>query len=205
MAYIAVLGHGVVGSGVLEVLTTHAESIRKRAKEAIEVKYILDLKEFPGLPYSDRFVKDFNVILNDPEVRIVVEVMGGLSPAYDFVKACFENGKSVVTSNKELVAHAENTVVMVDEAGAVRLVDAVLHGDAQVLQIAREERGRHQRRARKVVDRVLAGVGRRQHAAGLFGFQLKGRDHNGKADLFGNRHAHAVHAPPLHRRSDEAA
>ena len=104
MAYIAVLGHGVVGSGVLEVLTTHAESIRKRAKEAIEVKYILDLKEFPGLPYSDRFVKDFNVILNDPEVRIVVEVMGGLSPAYDFVKACFENGKSVVTSNKELVA-----------------------------------------------------------------------------------------------------
>ena len=104
MAYIAVLGHGVVGSGVMEVLTTHTESIQKRAKESIEVKYILDLKEFPGLPYSDRFTKDFNVILNDPEVRIVVEVMGGLHPAYDFVKACLENGKSVVTSNKELVA-----------------------------------------------------------------------------------------------------
>ena len=104
MAYIAVLGHGVVGSGVMEVLTTHTESIQKRAKESIEVKYILDLKEFPGLPYSDRFTKNFSVILNDPEVRIVVEVMGGLHPAYDFVKACLENGKSVVTSNKELVA-----------------------------------------------------------------------------------------------------
>ena len=104
MAYLAVLGHGVVGSGVMEVLTTHTESIQKRAKESIEVKYILDLKEFPGLPYSDRFTKDFNVILNDPEVRIVVEVMGGLHPAYDFVRACLENGKSVVTSNKELVA-----------------------------------------------------------------------------------------------------
>ena len=97
MANIAVLGHGVVGSGVLEVLTSHAASIAKRAKEEIHVKYILDLKEFPGLPYSDRFTKDFNVILNDPEVQIVVEVMGGLHPAYDFVKACLENGKSVVT------------------------------------------------------------------------------------------------------------
>ena len=92
MANIAVLGHGVVGSGVLEVLTSHAASIAKRAKEEIHVKYILDLKEFPGLPYSDRFTKDFNVILNDPEVQIVVEVMGGLHPAYDFVKACLENG-----------------------------------------------------------------------------------------------------------------
>ena len=70
MANIAVLGHGVVGSGVLEVLTSHAASIAKRAKEEIHVKYILDLKEFPGLPYSDRFTKDFNVILNDPEVQI---------------------------------------------------------------------------------------------------------------------------------------
>ena len=100
MANIAVLGHGVVGSGVLEVLTSHAASIAKRAKEEIHVKYILDLKEFPGLPYSDRFTKDFNVILNDPEVQIVVEVMGGLHPAYDFVKACLENGKSVGTKGR---------------------------------------------------------------------------------------------------------
>ena len=104
MAEIAVMGHGVVGSGVLEVLLSHSESIQKRAKEEIHVKYILDLREFPGLPYSDRFTKDFNVILNDPEVKIVVEVMGGLEPAFSYTKACLENGKSVVTSNKELVA-----------------------------------------------------------------------------------------------------
>ncbi len=98
------MGHGVVGSGVMEVLTQHAESIAKRAKEEIHVKYILDLRDFPDLPYSDRFTKDFGLILNDPDVKIVVEVMGGLHPAFDYVKACLENGKSVVTSNKELVA-----------------------------------------------------------------------------------------------------
>jgi homoserine dehydrogenase len=104
MAEIAVMGHGVVGSGVLEVLLSHTDSISKRAKEEIHVKRILDLREFPDLPYSGCFTKDFNDILNDPEIRIVVEVMGGLEPAYSYVKACLENGKSVVTSNKELVA-----------------------------------------------------------------------------------------------------
>ena len=94
---------------------------------------------------------------------------------------------------------------MVDQAGAVRLVDAVLHGDAQVLQVAGEQRGRHQRRAREVVDRVLAGIRRGQHAARLLGLELKRRDHNRKADLFRNRHTHAVDAPPLHRGGDEAA
>ena len=104
MAEIAVLGHGVVGSGVLEVLISHANSISKRAKEDIHVKRILDLREFPGLPYGGCFTKDFQEILNDPEIKIVVEVMGGLEPAFSYVKACLENGKSVVTSNKELVA-----------------------------------------------------------------------------------------------------
>lgn len=104
MADIAVLGHGVVGSGVLEVLMTHRDSIARRADVEIHVKHILDLREFPGLPYSHLFTKDFQVILNDPDVKIVVEVMGGLEPAFSYVKACLENGKSVVTSNKELVA-----------------------------------------------------------------------------------------------------
>lgn len=104
MANVAVLGHGVVGSGVLEVLTTHVESLEKRAKEKIEVTRILDLREFPDLPYADKFTKNFEDILNDDSIKIVVEVMGGLHPAFDFVKACLENGKSVVTSNKELVA-----------------------------------------------------------------------------------------------------
>lgn len=98
------MGHGVVGSGVMEVLLTHKDSISKRAKEDIHVKRILDLREFPELPYSGCFTKDFQEILQDPEIKIVVEVMGGLEPAFSYVKACLENGKSVVTSNKELVA-----------------------------------------------------------------------------------------------------
>ncbi len=101
---VAVMGHGVVGSGVVEVLLDHEESIEKRAKNKINVKYILDLRDFPGLDYSDRFIKDFDLILKDDSIRVVVEVMGGIHPAYEYVKACLESGKSVVTSNKELVA-----------------------------------------------------------------------------------------------------
>ncbi len=104
MVEIAVMGFGVVGSGVVEVLTEHAENIARRAKEQIHIKYILDLREFPGSPFESKFTKSFDTILNDPEVKIVVEVMGGLSPAFEFVKRCLEAGKSVVTSNKELVA-----------------------------------------------------------------------------------------------------
>ncbi len=104
MINIAILGHGVVGSGVMELIQQNSESIAKRCREEIRVKYILDLRDFPQLPYADLFVKDYNIILNDPEVKIVVEVLGGLHPAYDFSKAALENGKSVVTSNKEVVA-----------------------------------------------------------------------------------------------------
>ena len=104
MVKIAIMGHGTVGSGVVEVLTTHADSITSRAKQEIDIKYILDLREFPDSPLADRFTKSFDDILNDPEILVVVEVMGGLHPAYDYVKSCLEAGKSVVTSNKELVA-----------------------------------------------------------------------------------------------------
>lgn len=104
MVEIAIMGYGVVGSGVAEVLSNHTENIAKRAKEEIRIKYILDLKEFPEDPLADRFTKSFDDILNDPEVKIVVEVMGGLHPAYEFVRSCLLAGKSVVTSNKELVA-----------------------------------------------------------------------------------------------------
>lgn len=104
MIRIAIMGHGTVGSGVVEVLTTNHSGITAKAATDIEIKYILDLKDFPGLPYSHLFIKDFNLIVNDPEVDVVVEVMGGLNPAYDFVKRCLLAGKSVVTSNKELVA-----------------------------------------------------------------------------------------------------
>lgn len=104
MAKIAIMGHGVVGSGVAEIVLKNAQSLAKKAGTPIEIKYILDLRDFPGLSYSEKFIRDFNIILEDPEVSVVVEVMGGLHPAYDFVKASLLAGKSVVTSNKELVA-----------------------------------------------------------------------------------------------------
>ena len=104
MIQVAVMGHGVVGSGVTDILLKHTESIAKKVKEEINIKRVLDLREFPDSPIADRFTKDFNDIISDDEISIVVEVMGGLKPAYDFVKQCLEKGKSVVTSNKELVA-----------------------------------------------------------------------------------------------------
>lgn len=104
MINIAVLGYGTIGSGVVEVLKTNGESIKKRAGDKINVKYVLDIREFPGDPIMEVLVHDVNIILNDPEVKIVVEVMGGINPAYTFVKEALLRGKSVVTSNKELVA-----------------------------------------------------------------------------------------------------
>lgn len=100
----AVLGHGVVGSGVVELFYKNKESIEKRAGDEMDVKYILDLRDFPDSPYADKFTKDFNDILNDDEVTAVAECMGGVEPAFTFVKSCLEKGKSVSTSNKELVA-----------------------------------------------------------------------------------------------------
>lgn len=104
MIQIAILGHGVVGSGVVEVLQKNKEGIEKKAGNNINIKYILDRREFPHLPYGDKFVTDFDVIKNDDEVKVVVEVMGGVEPAFTFAKESLSRGKSVVTSNKELVA-----------------------------------------------------------------------------------------------------
>lgn len=104
MIKVALMGHGVVGSGVMEVFLKNHESIKRKVSDDIEIKYILDRKEFPELSYSELFIKDFDTILNDDEVSVVIEVMGGLEPAFTFVKSCLEKGKSVVSSNKELVA-----------------------------------------------------------------------------------------------------
>lgn len=104
MAKIAVLGYGVVGSGTVEVFYKNKANLEKKAGEELDIKYILDLRDFPDSPYADKFVKDFNIILNDPEVSVVTEVIGGIKPSYDFVKSSLMAGKSVVTSNKELVA-----------------------------------------------------------------------------------------------------
>lgn len=104
MIHIAVLGYGTVGSGVVEVLNTNRESINKKAGDDINIKYVLDLRDFPGDPIQEKIVHDVDVILNDEEIKIVVEVMGGVEPAYTFVKKALLSGKSVCTSNKELVA-----------------------------------------------------------------------------------------------------
>lgn len=100
----AVLGHGVVGSGVVELFYKNRKSIEKHAGTEMDIKYILDLRDFPDSPYADKFTKNFEDIVNDDEVVSVAECMGGVEPAFSFVKACLEKGKSVSTSNKELVA-----------------------------------------------------------------------------------------------------
>lgn len=104
MVNVAVMGYGTVGSGVVEVIRTNGNIINQRAANEINVKYVLDIRDFPDDPIQEKIVHDVDVIINDPEVKIVVEVMGGIEPAYTFVKRCLEAGKSVVTSNKALVA-----------------------------------------------------------------------------------------------------
>lgn len=104
MIKVAVMGYGTVGSGVVEVLDINRESIAKRAGEELVVKYVLDLRDFPGDPIQEKIVHDYKTIAEDSEVQIVVETMGGVEPAYTFVKAMLEAGKHVTTSNKALVA-----------------------------------------------------------------------------------------------------
>lgn len=132
---VAVMGHGVVGSGVVEVLLSHENNIAAKAKSDINVKYILDLREFPGLDYSDRFIKDFDLILKDDSIKVVVEVMGGIHPAYEYVKACLESGKSVCTSNKELVAaHGAELLKIASEKNVNFLFEASVGGGIPVLR-----------------------------------------------------------------------
>ena len=104
MIKIAVLGYGTIGSGVVEVLETNREHITQTAGQEIEVKYVLDLRDFPGDPIQEKIVHDYEIIKNDPEIQIVVEAMGGVEPAYTFVKGALLEGKHVATSNKALVA-----------------------------------------------------------------------------------------------------
>ncbi len=101
---IAVMGYGTIGSGVAEVLRINRERIAQRAGEPVDVKYILDLRDFPGDEMEGCIIHDYRTIVEDPEIGIVVETMGGVEPAYSFVKAMLEAGKQVTTSNKNLVA-----------------------------------------------------------------------------------------------------
>ena len=132
---IAVLGYGTVGSGVVEVLTTNRETITKRAGEAIDVKYVLDLRDFPGDPIQEKIVHDYQVILDDPEIKIIVEVMGGVEPAYTFVKKALQVGKSVSTSNKELVAkHGAELLALANEKNVNFLFEASVGGGIPIIR-----------------------------------------------------------------------
>ena len=135
MVNIAVLGYGTVGSGVVEVIRTNHESINKRAEEEINIKYVLDRREFPGDPVEDVLVHDYEVIVNDPEVDIVVEVMGGIEPAHTFVKRALEAGKSVCTSNKALVAkYGSELVQMAKERSINFLFEASCGGGIPIIR-----------------------------------------------------------------------
>ena len=135
MVSIAIMGHGVVGSGVAEIFTTHKPKLYASIGEEVYVKKILDRREFPDSPLADRFTKNFEDIINDLEIRVVVEVMGGLNPAYDFVKRCLNAGKSVVTSNKELVAaHGAELLEISKETNTNFLFEASVGGGIPIIR-----------------------------------------------------------------------
>lgn len=135
MVNIAVLGYGTVGSGVVEVIKTNGSLINQRVGDEIRIKYVLDLRDFPGDPVQEILVHDFDVILNDPEIRIVVEVMGGVEPAYTFVKKCLLAGKSVATSNKALVAkHAAELLSIAREKNTNFLFEASVGGGIPIIR-----------------------------------------------------------------------
>ena len=135
MVNVAVLGYGTIGSGVVEVLQTNTEVIAQRAGEEIAVKYILDLRDFPGDPNADKVVHDYDIIDKDEDVQVVVECMGGVEPAYTFVKRALLNGRSVATSNKELVAkHGAELIAIAHEKNINFLFEASVGGGIPIIR-----------------------------------------------------------------------
>lgn len=135
MIRVAVMGYGTIGSGVVEVLEINKELIKKKTGQEIAVKYILDLREFPGDPNEAKIVHDFSVIEQDEEVDIVVEAMGGVNPAYPFTKACLLAGKHVVTSNKALVAaHGTELIAIAKEKSINFLFEASVGGGIPLIR-----------------------------------------------------------------------
>lgn len=130
MLNVAVIGFGTVGSGVCELLTNNADIIEKNAGEKINLKYICDIRDFPDSPFADKMVKDFSIIANDPEVDVVVETMGGRTIAHKFTMMALENGKSVVTSNKEIVSYHGVELMQVAEKHGVRYLFEASTGGA---------------------------------------------------------------------------
>ncbi len=135
MIHVAVLGYGTVGSGVVEVIEKNKDMVNKKSGDELNVKYILDLRDFPGDPYEAKLVHDFNVIINDPEVKIVCETMGGVGAAYAFTKQALEAGKSVCTSNKELVAaHGPELLTLAKANNCNYLFEASVGGGIPIIR-----------------------------------------------------------------------
>ena len=135
MIKVAIMGYGTVGSGVYEVFRTNKTSIDKKVGQELRVQYVLDLREFPGDPVMDVLTHDFENILNDDEVKIVAEVMGGLHPAYEFTRRCLEAGKSVCTSNKELVAeHGAELIQIAKDHQVNYLFEASVGGGIPIIR-----------------------------------------------------------------------
>ena len=135
MIHVAVLGYGTVGSGVVEVIEKNKTEVNKKSGTELNVKYILDLRDFPGDPYENKVVHDYEVILNDAEVSIICETMGGVRPAYDFTKKALLKGKSVCTSNKELVAnHGPELIAIAKENNCNYLFEASVGGGIPIIR-----------------------------------------------------------------------
>ncbi|MBE6837539.1 MAG: homoserine dehydrogenase [Ruminococcus sp.] len=135
MAAIAIIGHGVVGSGTVELFEKNKASIEKKIGRKVEIKKILDLREFPDSPYAHKFTKNFDDILNDSEIEVVAEVVGGKTFAYDYTKRLLESGKSVVTSNKELVAtHGAELLAIAKKKNVNYLFEASVGGGIPIIR-----------------------------------------------------------------------
>lgn len=135
MIKIAILGYGTIGSGVVEVLETNRESITKRSGDGISVKYVLDLRDFPGDPIQEKIVHDYEIIKNDPEVSIVVEAMGGVEPAYTFAREALLSGKHFATSNKALIAkHGAELIALAKEKSLNCMFEASVGGGIPIIR-----------------------------------------------------------------------
>ncbi len=136
---VAIMGYGTIGSGVAEVLEVNKDVIAKRVGEPLELKYVLDLRDFEGDPIADKIVHDYKTIVEDPEVDIVVETMGGVEPAYTFVKAMLEAGKNVATSNKALVADKGADLIATAKANNVNFMfEASVGGGIPIIRAIQE-------------------------------------------------------------------
>ena len=135
MVNVAILGYGTVGSGVFKIIEQNNRHVSRRAGDVVKVKYVLDLRDFPGDPVESVLVHDIDTIIDDEEIDVVVEVMGGVEPAYTFVKRALKVGKSVCTSNKELVAkHGAELLEIAKDKKANFFFEAAVGGGIPIIR-----------------------------------------------------------------------